>query len=714
MGNDSELSIIVRARNEASKIIKEVQDDARGAGANIKKGFEDALPASKALAVGVAAIGAAAVGFGVMSVKAFMEAEDASAQLDAVLKSTGNAAGITKDQLLDQATALQSVTKFSDEAVQATQAMLLTFTNIKGGVMQEATQTALDMAQALGMDGSQAAMQLGKALNDPAQGLSKLMRVGVQFTEEQQKQITAMADAGDAAGAQRLMLEELNKEFGGSATAAGATYAGQLEILKNTFGDLQETVGKFILDAIKPMMTAFSGWLKQVNESGGLMAWFGEQIDKNKPIIMAVAGAILVGLLPALVAAAAAAWAFMAPLLPFIAIGAALGLAVNYLVEQFGGWSKVMGVVGGILDQLKLAWNVFIEAFQDPDVTSDGFIGFIEQVAGVARQLFDFLQDTGKKALEGLKMAFDFLLPPLQSLWDTIANKLWPALLNLWNVISPILLPALQIIGAIIGGVLVVAIWLLVNVLNIVIQVIVAVVNFIAGLIQAIIQLVTWVIQAGAAIGKAFADAWNWIVQAFGNIGNWFRDRWNEVVAIFAAVGSFFQQMFQSAWNNITAVFGNIGGFFRGIWNSIMGIFVGMGQAVANAVGGGVKGAINGIISIAENAVNGFIDMINGAIGLINKIPGVSIGKLGRLSFPRLATGTDNWKGGWATVGEQGRENVWLPPGAQVSSNKDSKAMGSTENNFYGDMHFDSAEAVDRFYNRLNRDSELAQMGMPT
>ena len=102
MGNDQELSIIVRARNEASKIIKQVQDDSRGAGAAIKKGFEDAVPASQALAVGVAAAGAALVGFVVMSVKAYAEAEQASAQLDAVLQSTGNAAGVTKQQLLDQ------------------------------------------------------------------------------------------------------------------------------------------------------------------------------------------------------------------------------------------------------------------------------------------------------------------------------------------------------------------------------------------------------------------------------------------------------------------------------------------------------------------------------------------------------------------------------------------------------------------------------------
>lgn len=714
MGNDSELSIIVRARNEASKIIEQVQKDARGAGASIKKGFEDAVPASAALAAGVAAAGAVVVGFGASSVKAFMEAEQASAQLDAVLASTGGVAGVTKDALLEQATALQSISKFSDEAVQATQAMLLTFTNLKDDVMLDATEVALDMAQALGMDGASAAMQLGKALNDPATGLTKLQRVGVTFTQQQKDQIEAMVAAGDAAGAQKLMLAELTREFGGSAAAAGGTYAGQLEILKNTFGDLQETVGKFILDGIKPLMSGFSTWLGEVNKAGGLLDYLGQKFEENRGVITIVATMIAVGLVPALVAAAAAAWAFVAPLIPFLAIGAALGVAVNYLVEQFGGWGKLMEWVGGVIDQVKLGWEVFVAAFQDPDVTSDGFIGFIEQIAGVSRQLFDFFMDTGQKAIAGIQAAFEFLRPSLEALWNTIANQLWPALMNLWNVISPILLPALQIIGAIIGVVIVAAVWLFVNVLNIVIGVITALVNFIAGLIQAIVELVTWVIEAGIAIGNAFASAWNAVVSAFGSIGTWFSDRWNEVVAIFSVVGDFFGNMFKNAWDNIVKFFGGIGAFFKGVWDGILGIFVGAGQAVANAIGGGVKGVINGLITIAENTVNGFIDLINGAIDLINKIPGVSLGKIDRLSFGRLATGTDNWKGGWATVGEQGRENVWLPPGSRVMSNKDSnEMMGGVTNNFNGPITLGDQSAVDRFFDRINNDSQRAGMGLP-
>lgn len=665
MGNDSELSIVVRARNEASRILKQVQDDASGVGAQVKKSFSDAVPSSAAMGAAVAAAGAVVVGFGVSSVKAFMEAQDASAQLDAVLKSTGGAAGVTKDALLEQATALQSVTKFSDEAVQATQGILLTFTNLKDDVLMDTTKVALDMAQALGMEGSAAAMQLGKALNDPATGMSKLQRVGVTFTEEQKKQAAAMVEAGDAAGAQRLMLEELNKEFGGSAQAAGAGYAGQLEIMKNTFGDLQESVGEFLLGAAKPFMAALSGWIGEVQKSGGILAWLGEQFEKNKQVIFIVAGAIAAALVPALVAGAAAAWAFMAPLIPFLLIGAAIGAIVFALSEHFGGFNNLLKAAG---DALMGIWNV---------------IGPI-------------------------------LIPAFQALWNTIATQLWPALQNLWNTLAPVLLPVLQTLGVIIGAVIVAAVWLFINVLNIVIGVISAVINFISGLITWIGQFIAASARVGAQVGQFFASAWNTIAAVFGGIGAWFAARWNDIVRVFSVVVGFYAGIFRGAWNAITGVFAGVGGFFRGVWNTIVSIFGNIGSSIANAIGGAVRGAVNGALSIAEGAINGFIDMINGAIDLINKIPGVSIGKVGRLSLPRLATGTDNWGGGWATVGEQGRENVWLPPGARVYSNKESNAMaGGVTNNFNGPLTFATAEAVDRFYDRINTDAERAAQGLP-
>ena len=203
------------------------------------------------------ALAAAVGGIAVASMKDAAEAESSLAQLDAVLKSTGGTAGVTRKQLTDMADGLEKTTKFSAESTQAAQALLLTFTNIGKDVFPEATKTALDMATALGGDAAGQSIALGKALNDPIKGITALTRVGVSFTDEQKEQIKAMQESGNVMGAQKIILAELNKEFGGSAEAAGKTFAGQLIIVKNAIGNVTETLGAALL----PKLTEFLNWV---------------------------------------------------------------------------------------------------------------------------------------------------------------------------------------------------------------------------------------------------------------------------------------------------------------------------------------------------------------------------------------------------------------------------------------------------------------------
>src|SRR3989304_2530048 len=124
------------------------------------------------------------------SVKSAMEAENALAEMKAVLLSTGGAAGMTLEELTKMASGLQKVTKFSDEEIMSGQSMLLTFTKIGKETFPLATEAMLNMAEKFG--GMEAAsIQLGKALNDPIAGVSALRRVGVMLTDEQEQQIKA-------------------------------------------------------------------------------------------------------------------------------------------------------------------------------------------------------------------------------------------------------------------------------------------------------------------------------------------------------------------------------------------------------------------------------------------------------------------------------------------------------------------------------------------
>ncbi|AZF90304.1 MAG: tail tape measure protein [Phage 5P_3] len=185
-------------------------------------------------------------------------------------------AQMTKKELLGLADSLSQVTPVEDDAIVAAESMLLTFTNIGKDVFPQTTETLLDMATAMNSGAapsaeqlSAQAIQLGKALNDPIKGITALTRVGVTFTEAQKDQIAGMVKAGDVAGAQKLILAELATEFGGSAKAAGETFAGSMTILNNQMGNVKETIGGFLLPYLTklagkaiPLVTQSIGWLQ--------------------------------------------------------------------------------------------------------------------------------------------------------------------------------------------------------------------------------------------------------------------------------------------------------------------------------------------------------------------------------------------------------------------------------------------------------------------
>lgn len=199
-------------------------------------------------------VAALAAGLGV-AVKAAMDAEVGQAALGAVLESTKGKAGVTAEMANELASSLQNVTRFEDDTILATENLLLTFTNISKDVFPQTTEMALNLAQAMGGDTKGAAIQLGKALNDPAKGMTALTRVGVTFTDAQKKQIESLQASGDLMGAQKIILAELETEFGGAARAAGNTFAGKMDQLNHAFGDIQETIG----GALLPILTELAG-----------------------------------------------------------------------------------------------------------------------------------------------------------------------------------------------------------------------------------------------------------------------------------------------------------------------------------------------------------------------------------------------------------------------------------------------------------------------
>jgi len=246
------------------------------------KGYERGVSGVKSslfslgkLATGIGAgliIGNAAIK-GIKSItNAFMAEEDALAKLNGVLKSTGNASGFSSKEMAEFAQEIQRTTTFSNDAIINVQALMATFTNIKGDNFREATKMAAEMSAVFGQDLKSSAIQLGKALNDPIAGLGALSRVGVSFNDQQKEMVKNLVKTGQVTEAQTLILKAMKEQgLEGAAAAMRNTLGGSLKGLANDLQDMgKEVIRAFNFDqaggAINLLSSKIQVATKWINE----------------------------------------------------------------------------------------------------------------------------------------------------------------------------------------------------------------------------------------------------------------------------------------------------------------------------------------------------------------------------------------------------------------------------------------------------------------
>ena len=251
---------------DTSKLQKGLGETKTGL-AGVAKGFLSTIGGAAALTGAAAAL---VKGFKFV-VDAAAEAEKVDVQLEAVLKSTAYAAGMTKQELDGLADSLSSMSGIDDELVKKNEAVMLTFTRIGSDVFPQAMQAAMDMSVALGQDLQGSVVMLGKAMNVAAgdtaaasMAMNAMKRVGVAFTTDQVELAKQLIATGNTLEYQKIILEELGTEFGGQAAAVGSTYTGALNRLKIAFGNVGETIGESLLppltEAINKVTLFFNTW----------------------------------------------------------------------------------------------------------------------------------------------------------------------------------------------------------------------------------------------------------------------------------------------------------------------------------------------------------------------------------------------------------------------------------------------------------------------
>lgn len=230
-----------------------------------KRWYEASISLGSALKVGSVALGGLGGAFALV-IKNSVEAENSLAQLNAVLKSSGQDANFSAEQITGMADSIAKASNFSGSEVTDAATRLLSYSGIAKEQFAPALQVAIDQAARLGISVTQSAEIVGRALESPTKAAAALAQqgFGAAFTDSVRESIKALEDAGREAEAQKIIIDILNESYGGASVAARDTLGGALKELKDTLGNLLE--GDAEGEGLKGLRQTIEDLIKTMND----------------------------------------------------------------------------------------------------------------------------------------------------------------------------------------------------------------------------------------------------------------------------------------------------------------------------------------------------------------------------------------------------------------------------------------------------------------
>lgn len=527
----------------------------------LKGAMESATTGSFALLAGLTALGVGAVMFGKSAVEAFNDAQLAQAQLEHAVVGVTHA---TTDQLKETmalADALEKKGVLDGDNIKVGLAQLSTF-GLSNKAVQALGGSLADLAvnqfgvNASGEQLSQSANMMAKALKGQ---FGVLEKSGIRFTEAQK----AIIQYGTEEQKVIAINEGFQQNLKLTNEVARQTAAGGIAHMQVQLGNVQEAIGGLIMNGIAPIVSAISNWIDSMGGADGVMAMLTQKAQQLQPYLPAIAGAIIGGLIPAFVAMGTAIWTAMAPLIPFIAAGAAIGLVVKLIVDRLGGWDATMKKMQPVIEWFQQAW---------------------QQIVAIWNQ---------------------YLLPALKMLWNEFETKLLPALQKLWQDHAPEIIRVLQFLAMTFGVVLLASI-----------AVTIAAIYVLINVFTAIVSAVDWV-------GNQVKNQWQSMVNSWNQAVSIITTTINAFVAFFSnlpqnigfIVGLSIRQLMELP-NAVISMVNTINAWLMSLpgraWNALGSMINAIGSWLSQLPGRGQ--------SAGQGLVNGFISFLAQLPGLVGGI----------------------------------------------------------------------------------------------
>lgn len=225
---------------------------------------------SKTIGVAIAAGAAIAGVITKKSIDAAAEYDDTVNKLNVALASTGQFSKQASDNFITFAESIQKTTKFSDDQVISTAALIQNIARLTNDGLKRATQASLDLSSALGIDLQTASELVAKSANG---NISAFARYGIEVRK-------GVNDTQTFAN----VLNTLESRFKGAANASANTFVGSIDKLKNSFDDIFKEIGKAIVRSpsisilINKISTIFTAIANGVKSSIGGIDFFKDLI----------------------------------------------------------------------------------------------------------------------------------------------------------------------------------------------------------------------------------------------------------------------------------------------------------------------------------------------------------------------------------------------------------------------------------------------------
>lgn len=393
------LEYIIRAKDQASQAFESVSRSVEKHNSKMQ-----ALKVGATVASGVAVAGV--VKFATDSVQAYSEAQQGQTELEGAYKRFPALANANIGALRQLNTETQRKTGYDDDALAGAQANLAQY-KLSGKQIQQLTPLLADYAKKTGKDLPTAATDLGKAMLGQGRALKG---VGINFK-----------DTHSAAGNFSELMTGLKGQVGGVAEEMGGTAAGKVEILKQNFSDIQETVGGMLVPALS--------FLTDVGSK--VMAW----MQDNQGVVQALA--IVIGILTlAIIGANIAMWAMaMNPVvLIILAIVVAVGILIAIVVLLVTHWKQVWAAVTAAM-HAAMTWITARGAQFTAWWTSMwGKVG--AWIRSVWTGFTSWVSTTWNNFMNGIRVG----LAIIGAAWNLAWSRIGAFIANVWNnyIVAPI------------------------------------------------------------------------------------------------------------------------------------------------------------------------------------------------------------------------------------------------------------------------------------